>query len=195
MTEGYIRFNCIQTLAESPSELIIADLNTIRNYLYKMGLIGCFEDGIGFGNVSKRTDDGRFIISGSQTGGLPSLESSHYCFIDDYDIDKNIVNCSGTIKASSETMTHAAIYTALSNINYVAHIHNKCLWTAWLNKMPSTDANAEYGTPGMAHEVSRLCGIHSLNNPLIIVMAGHTDGIILASETAKRILTTFAGSG
>ena len=93
-------------------------------------LIGQYEDlGIGYGNISvRRGSCDLFLISGTQTGHLPATDERHYSLVTDCDIRNNIVRCSGPVQASSEAMTHAAIYALGDAIGAVVHVHSAELW-------------------------------------------------------------------
>ncbi|MBN1982713.1 MAG: class II aldolase/adducin family protein [Chitinivibrionales bacterium] len=178
MHEGYIKFNCTWQKAPAPDQKMIDTLNRWRSELYRMHLIGCSSSGIGFGNISIRTEGKQFLISGSATGSIAELTSQHYTYVISYDIDRNNLLCQGPIQASSESLTHAAVYETVPHINSVIHIHSRSLWEKKLATFPSTAPHAEYGTVAMAHEVMRLCGIPDTIRRKIIIMAGHEEGII-----------------
>lgn len=151
--EGYVKYDCTWIPARPLISLEIAELNYWRNRLYRLGLIGQYDNGIGFGNVSQRGKiDKEIIISGTNTGGIPVLNESHYTTVIDYDWKENSVTCRGTIAASSETLTHAAIYEANPQINGVIHIHHRPLWQNLMYRVPTTQENIAYGTPEMATE-------------------------------------------
>jgi hypothetical protein len=65
--EGVVKFNCHW----SQSGPIISDeqyeiINYWREILYNMDLIGAYENGVGFGNISMRIKGGnQFVITGS----------------------------------------------------------------------------------------------------------------------------------
>ena len=113
MDEGYIKFNCRWIKTAPFSKHKIAEINAWRDRLYKHGLIGSYSNGIGFGNISIRTDINSFLITGSATGNLKKLNENHYVQVNEYDFLQNSLTCSGPIKASSESLSHAVI-----------HIHN-----------------------------------------------------------------------
>jgi L-ribulose-5-phosphate 4-epimerase len=189
--EGYIKFRLEweeTSLTDLPD---LRELNTIRTKLHDLGLIGVLPDGIGFGNISIRISDNKFIISGTQTGHLRELSEKHYALVDDFSIDVNLVKCTGETKASSESMTHAAIYSANININSVIHVHNKPLWEKLIDVEKTTDPKIEYGTPELAREVESLV-INSFRMPHgIIILGGHEDGILVFAdniENAARLL-------
>ncbi|MBE0667310.1 MAG: class II aldolase/adducin family protein, partial [Bacteroidales bacterium] len=95
-----------------------------------------------------------------------------------YNIDDNAVMCSGPLKASSESLTHAAIYMADPGTHAVIHVHSIGLWEELMNKVPTTDPEVEYGTTGMAREMVRIFSNAEVYEKRIIVMAGDRGGLI-----------------
>lgn len=193
--EGYIKYQCHWHKASVIAERDITELNQCRHKLYCLGLIGEYDNGIGFGNLSVRIANSlHLIISGTQTGGIANLTARHYTKVIEYDWQKNYIICQGLIKASSETLTHAAIYTALSGVNAVIHVHHQKLWQKLLNKVPTTNPNCAYGTPEMAQEIIQLCQTHQVQQQKIIVMSGHDEGIITFGHdliSAQEILLRY----
>jgi L-ribulose-5-phosphate 4-epimerase len=192
--EGYIKYQCHWIKTPSVSEGEIVELNQWRNKLYQLGLIGQYDNGIGFGNLSIRDGESGFIISGTQTGGIPHLSARHYTKVIAFDYQQNSVTCEGLIKASSETLTHAAIYSNLE-INAVVHVHHPQLWRKLIDRVPSSDRCCAYGTPEMAREIIRLSQQEAVRQQKIIVMSGHEAGILTfggnLSEAATVILEYF----
>ena len=87
--------------------------------------------------------------------------------------------CEGPVKASSETMTHAALYEVDDTIKAIIHVHNEAMWKKLIRKLPTTNAKVAYGTPEMAEEIKNLFKDHDFKETgNIIIMAGHEDGII-----------------
>ena len=178
MDEGYIKFNCNWIPSNDVPLDKVALLNVWREIMYNKGFIGVYPDGIGFGNISMRCNEKTFLISGSATGGLPTLSESHYSLVTNYDLSSNSVTCVGPLKASSESLTHALIYECSATTNAVIHIHNLNLWSRLLHHAPTSSENITYGTPGMANEIKRLFDETALSKEKIIVMGGHREGII-----------------
>ncbi|MGK7875612.1 MAG: class II aldolase/adducin family protein [Xenococcaceae cyanobacterium] len=177
--EGYIKYQCNWIYSKPVSKDSIQELNRWRDKFYKIGLIGKYDNGIGFGNISIRcAEPGQFIISGTKTGGLSSLSEQHYTKVIDFDFDRNCLTCSGPIQASSEALTHAAVYEANPEVNAVIHVHHLELWQRLMNKVPTTARDCAYGTPEMAREIIRLCQEDNLRETKILVMSGHEEGII-----------------
>ena len=193
--EGYIKYDIAWTPGPAPSAAAARLLDEWRRPLFEAGLIGVYEElDIGYGNLSMRCRDlGQFLISGTQTGGLSTTDESHYSLVTDVDIDANTVSCTGPVKASSEAMTHAAIYALDVDIGAIVHVHSRELWDRYLNRLPTTDASVAYGTPGMAREFSRLYSRAGFDQTGVAVMAGHEEGLISFGPTlevaALRMLT------
>jgi ribulose-5-phosphate 4-epimerase/fuculose-1-phosphate aldolase len=176
--EGYIKYQCNWINAPPIAIEKLLEINCWRSRLYQLNLIGQYENGIGFGNISIRDREKSFIVSGTSTGAIPSLNEQHYTKVVDFDWEKNFLTCVGPIKASSESLTHAAIYQANPNINAVIHVHDRQLWENLLDRVPTTSPNCAYGTPEMATEIIRLCREDRLKDLKIIAMSGHEEGII-----------------
>ena len=194
--EGYIKYRCSWQHKSAIAPADIVELNQWRTKLYELGLIGEYDSGIGFGNLSVRIlHSQHLIISGTQTGGIAELTVQHYTKVTDFDWQRNYVVCEGLIKASSETLTHAAIYVAQPRINAVVHVHHGNLWRKLLNRVPTTDPDCAYGTPEMAEEIIRLCQQQQTQEQKIIVMSGHEEGILTfgssLSEAVGVLLSRF----
>jgi len=178
--EGVVKFNCHWTQTGS----VISDeqfeiINYWREILYNMDLIGAYENGVGFGNISMRIKGGnQFFITGSSTGEIPELEPSHYIKVSSFNIDDNAVQCVGSLKASSESLTHAAIYSVDPGANAVIHVHSTELWNELIYKVPTTNPSMDYGTIGLAKDILRLFKESDVYEKRIIIMSGDRSGIL-----------------
>ena len=192
--EGYIKFDSMWQTSAPLDNPEIDDLIKWRRPLYAAGLIGHYSDiNIGYGNLSQRTNvAGQFVISGTQTGHQADLGNEHFALVTAYDIERNIVHCTGAAEASSESMTHAAIYELDAKIRAVVHVHSDELWLALKDSLPTTDDSVEYGTPQMAQEFCRLFSNTDFPDTGLAVMAGHDAGLISigssVQEAAARVL-------
>ena len=186
--EGYIKYKSDWSKAPAPYPAAAIELERWRQPLFEADLIGHYEDlGIGFGNISLRCGKpGQFLISGTQTGHLPTTDETHYSLVSAYDIETNSVSCVGPAQASSEAMTHAAIYELDSAIGAIVHAHSKELWQQYLNELPTTDATVAYGTPQMAMEFRRLFRETAFGRQGLAVMAGHDEGLISIGRTLQE---------
>lgn len=179
--EGFVKFNCHW----NQSGPVISDekyeiINYWREVLFNMDLIGAYENGVGFGNISMRIQKGsnQFVITGSATGEIPELEPGHYVKVSSFNIDDNAVQCVGPLKASSEALTHAAIYSADPDAMAVVHVHSIELWNELIYKVPTTNPSMDYGTTGLAKDILRIFKEPEVFEKRIIVMAGDRAGIL-----------------
>jgi ribulose-5-phosphate 4-epimerase/fuculose-1-phosphate aldolase len=192
--EGYIKYDSRWTRGPAPDAAIAARIERWRQPLHAIGLVGHDADlGVGYGNLSVRAgEQGQFVITGTQTGHLERTEPEHYAFVTRTDIPANTVWSTGPVNASSEAMTHAAIYALSPGIGAVVHVHSRPLWERYVDVLPTTRADVSYGTPAMAAEFTRLWSEGRFRNDGLAVMAGHEEGIVSISadigEAAERIL-------
>lgn len=175
---GSVKFACEHISTELPPFAGFNELNACRRMLLQLRFVGVDENGIGFGNISVRDAATKcFYITGSATGGLPTLQLRDYARVTACDFEKNRVRCEGLTVASSESLTHAAIYECDPHIRAVIHAHSASLW-AKLCRVMGTSAAVEYGTPAMAGEVQRLFRETDVREQKIFAMAGHEGGLV-----------------
>ncbi len=186
MDEGYTKFNCNWIRSEPVPEKHIKELNILRDKLYFLDLIGADENGIGFGNISIRFKNNTFIITGAATGRLNKMNESHYVLVNQYDLANNSLICTGPVKASSESLSHAAVYECSPQTNAVIHVHNIGMWENLIYKVPTTSEDVPYGTPEMANEIKRLFNETPVTVEKILVMGGHREGIIAFGPTLEE---------
>ena len=186
MDEGYIKFNCNWIKSDPFPSSFIAEINTWRDILYSLGLIGKDANGFGFGNISIRLKFRTFIITGSATGEYEKLNENHYVCVTEYNLLNNSLTCKGPIRASSESLSHAAIYECSQETNAVIHVHNGSLWDTLIHKIPTTRDHILYGTPEMADEIKRLFSETTLAVDKILVMGGHKEGIIAFGSSLEE---------
>jgi L-ribulose-5-phosphate 4-epimerase len=176
---GSIKFTCDRVAVERPRFAGFDELNKYRRKLLRIGIIGTDRNGVGFGNLSVRDDTtSRFYITGSGTGKLPELTPADCARVVAYDFARNWLQCEGVTVASSESLTHAAVYESDSTTCAVIHCHEMKLWKALLHKVPTTPEKVEYGTPEMAYAVRGLFDNTDVLKKKIFVMAGHEGGVV-----------------
>ena len=177
--DGYIKFHADWEKGEAPDASFLADMIAVRSKLFRLGWIGVYPDGVGFGNISKRLDpQGRFAISGTATGHLEALSPAHFSLVTEADLAANRVSCAGPVLASSESMSHAAVYKSCPEAGGVIHIHDRKLWEQWIRRAPTTPVSATYGTPEMAFSIMDILADPALRAWKFLVMAGHPEGCI-----------------
>lgn len=196
--EGYTKYAVRWTDRDTVDRPEIEELERWRRPLFEAGLVGHYpESGIGYGNISIRTGQREFLVSGTQTGHLPHTGPAHYALVIDYDVDGNTVTCRGAVQASSEALTHAALYELDPGIGAVVHVHDPALWRQLLEASPATRAGVAYGTPEMAREFGRLYCDTRFAETRLAAMAGHEAGIVTIGatlrEAAERVLAARHG--
>jgi len=185
--EGIIKYNVDWDNSELISEREFQIINPYRELAYKNNFIGVGSDNIGYGNISFRINKyDEFVISGSATGHLAALERSDYAKIIKFNIEQNYINCVGGTVASSESLSHAAIYSSNKGINAVLHVHNSFIWNTYLNVLPTTLPEAEYGTIKMANSISEIT-VNQFTTEGIIIMQGHENGVIVYSQNLAGV--------
>ena len=183
----YVKFTFERACADIAPFDTFAELNACRQKLLGLHLIGQDSNGIGFGNLSVR--DGatsNFYITGSATGGLSKLSLTDCVRVVDCDFKKNWLRYEGTAIPSSESLTHAAIYESDSITSAVIHCHDSALWSALLERAPTTSKEVAYGTPEMAYEIMRLFKATDVQSRKILVMAGHEGGIVTFGKNLEE---------
>jgi L-ribulose-5-phosphate 4-epimerase len=192
--EGVIKYHCQWISGPALAADHLVDLMVWRDRLHQAGQIGLYPNGIGYGNISLRLSSQSFAISGTQTGHLATTTPDHYTLVDGWDIDRNTLHCTGPLKASSESLTHAALYDFSPEIQSVIHIHNRDLWQHCQGQLPTTAATVPYGTPAMAYEMRRLLQQGDLAQRRILIMAGHEEGVLAFGPTldsAAQVLNRY----
>ena len=187
MDEGYIKFRLEWTQRAIHYPEALAALNAVRSRCVSRGWIGLYPDGIGFGNISMRVPEG-FLISGTQTGHVANLSTEQVALVTQFDLDRNTCWCTGLIKASSESMTHAALYASQPGIRAVIHIHHRAFWEQNRGVRPTTPSSAAYGTSAMAQAIAH-CAQEQVMP--VIIMAGHEEGVLAygtSLEAAEQVL-------
>ena len=200
MHEGVIKFTCHHTTGPLPTQEGLPGLLAWRKVLHALGMIGQNADryqGYGFGNISVRpgvTGDREkgFLITGTQTGAPAELTPKQCVWVSDWDTEHNELASQGTIRPSSESLTHGVLYELQSELGCVMHAHCPEIWQygpQW--NIPVTRPEVAYGTPAMADEVRRLWQETDAAEKGIFIMGGHEDGVVSYgndAQTAGKIL-------
>lgn len=183
--DGVIKFNCDWKDELLPIK-VPSELKLWRDKMRQLNLIGeCPDSKIGYGNISIKTEKG-ILISGTQTGNIYSIQGNDFALVTDYNMKLNQVSCLGELKASAESLTHAAVYECDNSIKAIIHIHNKELWDKLIDKIPTSRRVVPYGTSKMGSEIKRLFDETNLAHEKIMVMGGHEEGIIAFGKNLKE---------
>lgn len=191
--EGVVKFSLVHTPGPAPGSgsdaaryPALPELFALRDALRAEGLIGVNAEGVGYGNVSVRGAGPCFVISGTGTGGVERLGAEGYCLVTACDATANRVHSLGPTPASSESMTHWAVYAARPEARVVAHVHHRELFDRLLaTGAAATARDIAYGTPAMALAVRELAA--SLPACGLLVMAGHDEGVLAYGPDAATV--------
>ena len=190
--EGYVKYVCLHENAPAPDVPALKELDALRTELFDAGLIGMRQDGIGYGNISLRTEKG-FVISATATGGIRELGADGYSLVTEWSLAGNRLSCSGPLPASSEALTHAAVYEAGRDAKCVIHVHSRPLFDG-LREAGAlcTPPSASYGTPEMALAVADIA--RAQPQEAVVVMLGHDEGVLAYGPSigAAASLLSFA---
>lgn len=198
MQEGVIKFDVRHRAEALPqwAHALVRELDAWRGVYLGLGLIG--QDGVRYGgaawgNLSARLppwhDGARrpFLVTGTQTGGLPGTDARHYAVVDRCDVSVGRVDSFGPVLPSSEAMTHAMMYAVAPDLRFVFHAHCREVWAATRRlELPRTPEGVDYGTRDMAWAVERLLPLKATRAAGAIVMTGHEDGVLTFGETADE---------
>jgi ribulose-5-phosphate 4-epimerase/fuculose-1-phosphate aldolase len=171
--DGVVKFNF--DWHPEPLEFVPEVLIEARNFLHQKKWIGTYPDGIGYGNISIRSAKG-FYISSSATGDIAQAQSKDFSEVRSWDIASNQLSCYGLKIASSESLTHAALYDTMDNLMSVIHIHNNKLYQHHYNIVDTTPNTIAYGTPEMAYAIQQVALKKGVSG--CVIMGGHPDGIL-----------------
>lgn len=188
--EGVVQFsyNLARPGAPLPDD-VVRPLLAWRSVLRRLTLIGQTPDryaGLGYGNISGRVPGGAdgFIITASQTSGIADAGAGELVLVRRFDLRRFRVEAEGALPPSSETITHAMIYTARREVNWVLHGHSPDIWeNARAAGLPAVGADIGYGSPEMAEAVAALLR-KNRERPLAFVTLGHRDGVVACGASA-----------
>jgi len=194
MDEGYVKYTALHQNSQIPQADFLArqlpELNGARTKCFSLGLVGVYPNGISYGNLSIRVHGDEFLISGTATGAKPVLCNEDYCLVKSFDIARNSIVSCGLIQASSEAMTHGALYRSWHNVNCVIHIHSKKIFDGMLrDNYPFTPKSIAFGTPEIALAIGK-CAEKIGRDEGKIVLAGHGEGIIAYGANIERALNS-----
>jgi L-ribulose-5-phosphate 4-epimerase len=156
-----------------------------RSLLYKNSWIGETPDGIGYGNLSTLAQEDQFIITGTQTGQLGTLEPKHLSLVCDWDLAKQVVRSTGETPPSSEAISHGTIYDSLKTVRAIIHIHHEAFWKSLLQKY--APIVSPYGSRELAHEIVEKQ--QQLATQGIFALLNHKDGIFAFGQSLEECMS------
>ncbi len=200
VTEGVIQFEARhvqEALDPARHGDLACRLIAWREILCRLGWVGQDPhryEGFGFGNVSARVGPASlprrrrpFLITGTQTGEKRCMGLTDFALVESCEYEDNRVVSRGSVRPSSESMTHAAVYDQGPQIRFVFHGHCPAIWRRSRElRLPTTPESIAYGTPEMAMAVRHLFQSTALDEIRLLSMGGHEDGIVAFGRTAEE---------
>jgi len=157
MPEGYVGTK-FRTVFASREPRMLSGLDELVKWCRRFASLGIV--GKAMGNVSFRTANG-FIVSPTGTDPL-TIRREQFIEVLKADIAGRELTVRGASEPSSESMMHAVIYAARSEINAVFHAHSDELLAAAARlELPVTEREQPYGTPELAEEILKILNGHS----------------------------------
>ena len=190
--EGVIKYQLEHSQKSITEFFSFNDISAWRAIIFRLGLIGQDPeryDNLGFGNISQRLNpqNSQFIISGTQTGHIEYLNSTHYALVIKSCPQKNRLQSCGLSQPSSEALTHSVLYGLDKNIQAVIHVHSPGIWRQTSSlKLPHTTEDISYGTVEMALAVEQLYQSGELQQTSLFTMLGHEDGVVSFGESLQE---------
>ena len=195
--EGVIKFDLRFTPAPPLPHENVRELNAWRTLLRRLGLVGKDPNrygGFGFGNLSRRLEpfeappgERRFVITGTQTGGVDELGPEGYALVLQCTPRDNRVIAQGPIRPSAEALTHATLYDLDPDLRWVMHVHSPEIWRkAAALDLPRTSEGAAYGSSELAFEIHDLLSDPTVFDRRILSVTGHEDGIFTFGRSAEE---------
>jgi len=196
-------------LNAAPGAPLNTELMAWRELLMRQELIGrdpLRYSGTGYGSLSTRlastaprktssaaattratsaTSDGLFIISASQADHRDHNDPAAWTTIDTVNLKRFWAEARGTTPPSRHTMTHAAIYAAEPNAQFVFKVNCREIWrNAEALLLPATPARVASGSAAMIQAVVDLLAAN-MSRPLVFVCASETDSVFALGPTAR----------
>ncbi len=197
MVEGVIKFDLRHTPAPPLPEEELHEIGAWRTILRRLALIGQDAkryDGFAFGNLSRRLPpfdspvlQRRFVITGTQTGGVENLGADGYAVVLECLPESNRVVAEGPAPPSAEALTHGTLYALDPGIRWVMHVHSPEIWRlAEPLAIPCTSAHVAYGSAELAWEIREIFADSSAFEKRILAVPGHEDGIFTFGSSAEE---------
>lgn len=155
-----IKFRVIFENPTPPDHPLIPQLALWCGYFHRLGLAPPYPGG-SYGNLSFRTGQESFIITGTCIGLKDKLTNDSFVEVRCTDVASGLVWVRGTRNPSSESLMHAGIYRCRHDVTAVFHGHAPLLIEkADVSGLAVTASEYPYGTPELADAVSGMALSH-----------------------------------
>ncbi len=188
-------------LSPEPGAPLNPELLAWREVLMRQDLLGrdpLRYNGQAYGNISTRlaatqpgsratstAKNGLFIISASQAEHRDHQDPATWTTIDTVNLGRFWAEARGTLPPSRHTMTHAAIYAAEPNAQFVFHVHCPEIWrNAEALLLPGIPASVPAASPAMIQAVIDLLAAN-MSRPLVFTTLSDPDSVFALGPTAR----------
>lgn len=188
-------------LSPGPGAPLNPELLAWREVLMRQDLLGrdpLRYGGQAYGNLSTRlaatqqgsratstAPDGLFIISAGQAEHRDHHDPATWTTIDTVNLGRFWAEARGTLPPSRHTMTHATIYSAEPNAQFVFHVSCPEIWrNADALLLPGTPTNVPAGSPAMIQAIIDLLAAN-MSRPLVFVTHSDPDSVFALGPTAR----------
>jgi ribulose-5-phosphate 4-epimerase/fuculose-1-phosphate aldolase len=139
-----------------PRNPLLEELKKWCAVFHEKGLAPPYPGG-SYGNLSFRTHDNKFIITGTCIGLKNTLEDSCFTEVLKCDLQKKIIYIHGLRAPSSESFMHYTIYKNRPDVHAIFHGHNALITQhATALGIPETQEKTSYGTVDLAENVLKI---------------------------------------
>jgi len=156
-----VKFETVFIEKASPQNPLLEELKKWCSIFHEKGLAPPYPGG-SYGNLSFRTKDNSFIITGTCIGLKNTLDDSCFTEVVLCDLQKKVISLKGMREPSSESFMHYLIYSNRPDVHAVFHGHNALITQhAAALGIPETLEKTSYGTVDLAESVLKILDKHS----------------------------------
>lgn len=180
-SEGYqgVKFETVFLQKKEPGHQLLEELKKWCALFHEKNLAPPYPGG-SFGNLSFRTENDTFIITGTCIGLKNTLENS--CFVEVVTCNRSEkkVYVNGLLAPSSESFMHDEIYKNRPDVGAIFHGHHSLITqNALLLGIPETKEKTPYGTIALADSILEI-----IKNNNFVVIKEH--GFVSVADNIQK---------
>lgn len=155
-----VKFKPVFVLKNLPHHPFLEELKKWCAVFHEKGLAPPYTGG-SYGNLSFRTQNNSFIITGTSIGLKDTLDNSCFVEVTYCNIPQKNVYIKGMREPSSESFLHHTIYRDRPDVNAIFHGHHALITqNAGILGIPETKEKTSYGTIELAESVLNILDKH-----------------------------------
>jgi len=181
INDGYqgVKFETVFLQKKEPGHQLLEELKKWCALFHEKNLAPPYPGG-SFGNLSFRTGNNTFIITGTCIGLKNTLENS--CFVEVVTCNRSEkkVYVNGLLAPSSESFMHDEIYKNRPDVGAIFHGHHSLITqNALLLGIPETKEKTPYGTIALADSILEI-----IKNNNFVVIKEH--GFVSVADNIQK---------